>query len=57
MRQRDGAIAQLVSDGPPRWVGIDYGTDDMTAECEVELQPDGVIKVLDVRYTPAPKSR
>ena len=57
MKRRDGAIAQLASDGPPRWVGIDYGSDGMTTECEVEFLPNGVMRVLDIRQTPEPKSK
>lgn len=51
--KRDGAVAQLVPDGNPVFVGVDYGHDEMITECEVEVLPDGVVKVLDIRHTPA----
>lgn len=52
MKRIDGAIAQLASNGPPRFVGIDCGSDDMTVECEFEILADGVMRVLDFRHTP-----
>lgn len=50
-------VQPLEWDSPPVRVGVDYGTDDMTTECDVVLQPGGLIKVLDVRQTPAPMAQ
>ena len=45
--------------GGGRYVGIDRASEpDRHVECEVEVQGDGTIKVLDVREYPArPESR
>lgn len=55
--RNDGALMRLASDGAPRWVGIDYGSGDETTECEVELLPDGSIRIMDVRRTPTGRKR
>lgn len=46
-------VYSLPSDEAPRFVGVDYGRDGGTTECEVEYLDDGTIKVLDIRHTPA----
>ncbi len=52
-----GAVAELASDENPRYVGVDYGSDDLTTECEVEFLPGGTMNVLDIRQTPPPPKR
>lgn len=48
----DGRIYRIASDTHPRFVGVDLSRGkDMGCECEVEVLPDGAIRVLDVRYT------
>ena len=54
-----GAIVRLTTSESehPRWIGIDYGTDNVTTECEVEFLSDGTIHVLDIRETPSHKAK
>lgn len=51
-RRNDGMVYKLTSDGNPIFVGVDYGRDDITTECEVEMLPDGTVRVLDIREVP-----
>lgn len=45
------ALYQLYSDGNPIFVGVDYGVEEYSTECEAELLPDGTIRILDIRIT------
>lgn len=43
-------LYRLPSDEAPRYVGVDMGSgDDFTAEVEIEILPDGAIRVLGIR--------
>lgn len=52
---RDQILALIGEDAkpeeadPPKWVGLDFGSGDISTECKVEFQPDGSIKILEVR--------
>lgn len=51
-QRNDGAVYELPSDTNPIFVGVDYGNGDVHTECEIEVLPNGVMKVLDIRETP-----
>lgn len=41
--------------GGGRFIGIDFGEGDFMTECEVQVNGDGSVTVMDIRETPTPK--
>lgn len=52
---RENGVWALAHDGNPIFMAVDYGSGDYSAECDVEIQPDGTIVVLDIRTNCLPQ--
>lgn len=46
------AVFRLPSETGTRFVGVDFGYNEFTTECEGEIDADGVLRVLDIREIP-----